>query len=429
MRWQRLRLVLALVLLVVAAVMLRRSIGGIAAAIGLDRPGALPAAALASSSETGAPPPAAVALEPIAGGLERPLLVTHAGDGSGRLFVVEQGGRVRIVRDGRLLATPFLDLGSKLDSSGGERGLLGLAFAPDYPRSGLFYVAHTAPGPMVRIARYRVSGDPDRAQPEPLATILEMADPASNHNGGGILFGPDGMLWIGTGDGGSAGDPWDNARDLDSLLGKMLRIDVSGKRYAIPLDNPFARGGGRPEIWARGLRNPWRFSFDRATGELWIGDVGQYAWEEIDVEDPKTGGGRHYGWKSMEGRHCFSPKTGCDPAGLELPVHEYGHDQGCSVTGGYVYRGKAIPALAGAYLFADYCKGTLWSLERRRDDGIAEVATLLETGLSISSFGEDEAGELYLCDHANGAVHRLVPADSRSRSAAAAGRPTEKAAC
>jgi len=409
MSWRRLRPYVALALALVAGFMLWRSVGRLLEVLEADRPGALPAGAAPPASVAAPAPEAGVALERIAEGLDRPLFATHAGDGTGRLFVVEQGGRVRIVRDGGLLERPFLDLAAALDNSRGERGLLGLAFAPDYPVSGRFYVAHTAPGPVVRIARYRVSADPDVAEPEPVATILDMDDPASNHNGGMIAFGPDGMLWIATGDGGSAGDPWDNARDRDSLLGKILRLDVSGTGYAVPPDNPFVRGGGRPEIWALGLRNPWRFSFDRATGELWIGDVGQADWEEIDVEDPKAGGGRHYGWKTMEGRHCYSPKTGCDPSGLVLPVHEYGHDLGCSVTGGYVYRGAALPALRGSYLFADFCRGTLWAL-RRRADGVAEVATLRETRRQISSFGEDEAGEIYLCDHTGGAVHRLVPA-------------------
>jgi glucose/arabinose dehydrogenase len=318
------------------------------------------------------------------------------------------------VRDGHLLPRPFLDLSGEIDSSGGERGLLGLAFAPDYATSGRFFVAHTAPGPKVTIARYRVSADPDRADPDSRAPVLEMKDPAGNHNGGMLAFGPDGFLYHGTGDGGSAGDPWNHAQDTDSLLGKILRLDVRAEPYAIPPDNPFARGGGAPEVWAYGLRNPWRFSFDRATGELWIGDVGQNAWEEVNVENPKQGGGRNYGWKTMEGLHCFSPRTGCDPAGLELPVHEYGHDSGCSVTGGYVYRGKAIPALAGRYLFSDYCRGTIWSIARGAD-GRAAVETLFESRVQVSSFGEDEAGELYLCDHGNGAVFRIAPAPGSRR--------------
>jgi glucose/arabinose dehydrogenase len=226
-----------------------------------------------------------------------------------------------------------------------------------------------------------------------------------------IAFGPDGNLWIGTGDGGMAGDPWDNARNPESLLGKLLRLDVRTFPYAIPPDNPWARGGGRPEIWARGLRNPWRFSFDPAEGTLWIGDVGQNAWEEIDRLPLATSAGAHLGWKTMEGGHCFSPRSGCDPAGLTLPVHEYGHDQGCSVTGGYVYRGKDVAALAGAYLFGDYCKGTVWTL-REGAGRRFEVAPLLETGRRISSFGVDESGELYLCDHGQGEILRFAPGGS-----------------
>ena len=372
------------------------------------------AAAERAGSAAPAPAPPAIRLEPAAAGFDRPLFVTHAGDGSGRLFVVEQGGAIRIVRAGRVLPQPFLDLSAALDSSGGERGLLGLAFAPDYATSGRFYVAHTAPGPRVTIARYRVSRDADRADPASRATVLDMKDPAGNHNGGMIAFGPDGFLYHGTGDGGSAGDPWDNARDRRQLLGKILRIDVAAEPYAIPPGNPFARGGGAPEVWAYGLRNPWRFSFDRATGELWIGDVGQNAWEEIDVEDPRRGGGRDYGWKTMEGLHCFSPRRGCDPQGLELPVHEYGHDAGCSVTGGYVYRGRELPDLVGSYLFSDYCKGTIWSLVRG-PEGRATVRTLFESRVQVSSCGEDEAGEVYLCDHGNGAVFRIAAAPEAKR--------------
>ncbi|MGE0638678.1 MAG: sorbosone dehydrogenase family protein [Thermoanaerobaculia bacterium] len=349
----------------------------------------------------------AVRLEPVATGLSKPLFVTHAGDGSGRLFVVEQTGAVRILRAGRLLERPFLDLSREIDTSSGERGLLGLAFAPDYRLSGRLYVAHTVRGHGV-VVRYRVSDDPDRVDPRSREVVLDMDDPAGNHNGGMLLFGPDGNLWIGTGDGGSAGDPWDNARNPQSLLGKMLRIDVSGPTYTVPPDNPFARQPGHaPEVWALGLRNPWRYSFDRTTGELWIGDVGQNAWEEIDVVDPGTGGGTHFGWKTMEGFHCYTPRSGCETAGLTLPVHAYSHRDGCSVTGGYVYRGAAIPALAGAYLFGDYCNGRIWTL-RRDGNGRARTELRLESGVAISSFGEDADGELYLCDHGGGRILRLV---------------------
>jgi glucose/arabinose dehydrogenase len=414
MATNRPRLVLALVLVAIAAAALWRAVGGLSSVVSLAggqelTGGAAPweePPAAAGTGSTGEPL-ARVRLVPVATGLERPLFVTHAGDGSGRLFVVEQGGTIRVARGGRLLERPFLDVTRRLDNSSGERGLLGLAFAPDYRTSGFFFLVRTAPGPSVVVERYRVSPDPDRADPGSAKTVLAMDDPASNHNGGMVAFGPDGYLWLGTGDGGRAADPWDNARDPRSLLGKLLRIDVRERLYAIPPDSPFAAGGrGRPEVWALGLRNPWRFSFDRATGELWIGDVGQGAWEEIDVVDPRRGGGMHFGWKTMEGRHCFDPPRGCDPAGLELPVHEYGHELGCSVTGGYVYRGRNLPALAGAYLFSDFCRGTVWTL-MRQPEGPARVATLVESGAMVSSFGEDEAGELYLCDHRGGKVLRL----------------------
>jgi len=338
-------------------------------------------------------------------------VTSSPGDTSGRLFVVEQTGKIRIVEgggDGGVVERPFLDLSREVDLAGNERGLLGLAFAPDYAKSRRFFVAYTVRG-AVRVVRHRVTEDPRLAESAG-TTILEMDDPASNHNGGGLAFGPDGMLWIGTGDGGSGGDPWDNARNSKTLLGKMLRLDVSGERYAIPRDNPFAgRSGYADEIWALGLRNPWRYSFDRQTGELWIGDVGQNAWEEIDVIDPTRGGGAHFGWRTMEGFHCFQPGSGCDSAGLTLPVHAYGRRDGCSVTGGYVYRGSAIPTLAGAYLFGDYCTGRVWML-RRAPSGAVTVERLIDSKVEISSFGEDTAGELYLCDHGGGRILRLAPA-------------------
>jgi len=405
--WQRSRLAVAIVLLAIAAVLLAHSWRRLAEL------NPLVAAELPSSvapvDVRVSPGVTEVRLVEVARGLDRPLFVASAPGRSG-LFVVEQTGRIRIAHDGRLLEPPFLDLSADLDSSSGERGLLGLAFAPDYADSGRLFVAHTAPGPAVVVRGFRASGDPDRADPRSARLVLSMADPAGNHNGGMIAFGPDGHLWIGTGDGGSAGDPWNNAQDTDSLLGKILRVDVGRWPYGIPADNPFADGRrGRPEVWAYGLRNPWRFSFDRATGELWVADVGQYAWEEVSVEDPRRGGGLNYGWKTMEGRHCFSPRKGCDPTGIHLPVHEYGHDQGCSVTGGYVYRGREIPGLVGRYLFSDYCSGRLWAL-RRTPEGV-EVAVLAETGRRVSSFGEDAAGEVYVVDHA-GAVLRLAAGGS-----------------
>ena len=275
---------------------------------------------------------APVRLQPLATGLESPVYVTHAGDGSGRLFVVEQAGVIRIIRNGRLLARPFLDVRSRV-ISGGEMGLLSVAFHPQYASNGRFFVNYTANSDSLRtvIAEYRVSDAPDvagRAE----RVLLEIAQPYRNHNGGLNLFGPDGMLYIGMGDGGSGGDPHNNGQRLDTLLGKLLRLDVNGEApYGVPRDNPFVgRAGARGEIWAYGLRNPWRFSFDRATGRLFLADVGQNRWEEIDLLEK----GGNYGWRLMEGAHCFNPETGCSTTGLILPIAEYGRELGCSVTGG-----------------------------------------------------------------------------------------------
>ena len=407
---------MALLLTALAVVLLTRNGRRLALELAADGPAAVAVgaevAAAGSSGSMAGTPVGPVRLATVASGFDRPLFVTHAGDGSGRLFVVEQGGKVRIVRDGKVLPAPFLDLGARLDKSSGERGLLGLAFAPDFAASRRLFVAHTATapaGPVVRIARYLAEpGGADRVDPASESVLLDMADPAGNHNGGMLAFGPDGRLWAGTGDGGSGGDPWDNARNPKSLLGKMLRIDVGGAGAATAARGESGAGPAPVEIWGLGLRNPWRFSFDRATGEIWIGDVGQNAWEEIDVADSKRPAPVHFGWRTMEGFHCYDPRQGCDAKGLELPLYEYGHDTGCSVTGGYVYRGKAIPALAGRYLFSDYCTGHLWSLTRDAA-GKAQVATLLETRRAVSSFGEDEAGELYICDHSGGEVLRIVP--------------------
>lgn len=421
MIWRRIRAPLAFALLLVATFALARAVrllewhdaaatilepvSGTASAGPEPEPGPAAGVPVPSPLEPDLPP---VRLVEIASGFDRPLFLTHAGDGSGRLFVVEQGGRVWILRGSERSARPYLDARPVLDESSGERGLLGLAFAPDFARSGVLFLSHTAPGPANVVTRVQVDPAAEEVSLARTERIFAIDDPAHNHNGGMIAFGPDGYLWIGSGDGGRAGDPWDNARDLGSRLGKMLRIDVSTRPYRVPPDNPFVgRRGAAAEVWALGLRNPWRFSFDRETGELWIGDVGQGAWEEIDVEDPRAGGGRHYGWRTMEGRHCFDPRRGCDPGGLTLPIHEYGHDQGCSVTGGYVYRGLAIPALSGHYLFSDYCRGTVWAL-RRDESGAARVEVLLESRRPVSSFGEGPDGEIYLCDH-QGAVLKIDP--------------------
>lgn len=337
--------------------------------------------------------------------------MTHAGDGSGRLFLVEKAGRIHIVAEGRIRPTPFLDIRDRVDAEASERGLLSVAFPPDYAATGVFYVNYTARGGGdTVVARYRLSADPDRADPASEQVILRIAQPAANHNGGQLQFGPDGYLYVGMGDGGAAGDPWDNAENLQVLLGKLLRLDVRprnepGFTYAIPPDNPFV-GRGAGEIWAYGLRNPWRFSFDRLTGDLYIADVGQNRWEEVNVVPAGSLGGQHFGWDTLEGSHCFEPPRDCDPTGKVLPVAEYGHDLGCSITGGYVYRGERYPNLRGMYLFGDFCSGLIWGLFRNHEDAW-ETRQLLASRVNIASFGEDEAGELYVLD-LGGEVYRVV---------------------
>ncbi|MCP5150994.1 MAG: PQQ-dependent sugar dehydrogenase [Chromatiales bacterium] len=352
-----------------------------------------------------------IGLEQVVSGLSRPVGVRNAGDGSNRLFVVQQGGQIRIVADGQLLPSPFLDI-SALVSCCGERGLLGLAFHPDYAANGRFLVDYTDTTGATVVAEYRVSStDPDAADPGSARVLLTFAQPFTNHNGGDIAFGPDGYLYIATGDGGSGGDPLGAGQDLTTLLGKILRIDVDGALpYAIPPGNPFVgQPSARAEIWAYGLRNPWRIAFDRLTGDLWIADVGQNQWEEVNLEPRGIAGGRNYGWNVMEGTHCFAPSSGCDQSGLVLPVIEYDHSLGCSVTGGYRYRGSALPQRAGTYLFADYCSGRIWGATPG-PAGSWLTEQLLDTALGITSFGEDEAGELYLTHSAGGtgAVYRVA---------------------
>ena len=354
----------------------------------------------------------AVALLAIATSLAKPVAIAHAGDGSGRLFIVLQEGRI-VIHDGQgVLPEPFLDVRA-LVSCCGELGLLGLAFHPGYAGNGYFFVNYTDLTGATVIARYSVSAsDPDSADPNSAVILLTILQPFSNHNGGQLKFGPDGYLYIGMGDGGSGGDPQNNAQNLGSLLGKMLRIDVDGvPRYAVPPDNPFVTTpGARPEIWALGLRNPWRFTFDRATGDLFIGDVGQDRWEEISFQPAASPGGENFGWRLMEGTHCFNPETSCNPGTLTLPIIEYSHALGCSVTGGYRYRGRQVPEFHGTYLYADFCSGRLWGASQD-GGGQWSTAELLDTALLISTFGEDEAGELYLAhrpDDATGAVYRIT---------------------
>ncbi len=359
--------------------------------------------------EDGGPSPgpgtAELRLREVVRGLESPVFLTSPA-GDPRLFVVEQPGRIRVVRDGLLLPTPFLDLTARV-GAGGERGLLSVAFHPAFASNGLLFVDFTDREGSTRIERYRVGPDPSRADPASAKLVLLVEQPASNHNGGLIAFGPDGKLYVGMGDGGGGGDPRGNGQDPATLLGAMLRIDVdAGDPYAIPADNPFAGGtGGRGEIWATGLRNPWRFSFDREGGNLYVADVGQGAWEEVDVVNASDGG-LNFGWNRMEGSHCYPAGSSCDRSGLVLPALEYSHSEGCSVTGGYVYRGSAIPGLRGHYFYADYCSG--WIRSFRFADG--SVADRREWDLGdvgrVSSFGEDAAGELYVISH-GGAVYRL----------------------
>jgi len=346
-----------------------------------------------------------IQLVPIANNLSRPLFLTYSPDGSGRLFIVEQGGTIRIWQGGRLLAEPFLDV-SNLVSCCGERGLLGLAFHPDFRQNNLFFINYTNRNGHTVIARYRANGN--RAETNSAQILLTIEQPYANHNGGMIAFGPDGMLYIGVGDGGSGGDPLNAGQRLDTLLGKILRIDVNrgegNRAYAIPPDNPVL-AGRRSEIWSYGWRNPWRFSFDRQTGDMWVADVGQNAVEEINLQPASSKGGENYGWRIMEGDRCFNPPQNCRREGLIMPVLTYTHDQGRSVTGGYRYRGNAMPAFRGAYFYADYVSGRIWAAVPQGDRW--QSREVLKTELNISSFGEDEQGELYVIDH-RGTVYRMT---------------------
>ena len=342
------------------------------------------------------------------GGLESPLGIAHAGDGSGRLFVVEKPGRIRIVVGTALVAAPFLDIAGRVGSTSSEQGLLGLAFHPKYAHNGLFFVNYTDLQGDTVLSHFAVGADPGRADPASEVVLLTVDQPAANHNGGHLAFGPDGYLYVGLGDGGGAGDRYGNGQNPSTLLGKMLRLDVDGGQpYAVPPDNPFVtRPDARKEIWAIGLRNPWRYSFDRLTGDLYIADVGQDLYEEIDFQPASSQGGQNYGWPIMEGMHCYPEKQACDRSGLTLPVAEYDHSQGCSVTGGYVYRGQQFPALSGIYVFGDYCSGRIWGAARD-SQGQWRMAELQQVGVQLSSFGEDETGELYLVDMRSGELFKI----------------------
>jgi len=355
-------------------------------------------------------------LQQVVSGLETPVGLAHAGDGSGRLFVVEKVGRIRVVQDGVLLATPLLDISDRVGSEESEQGLLGLAFHPDYGQNGRFFVNYTDRQGNTVVSRFSmVAGwdldSPPAADPGSEMPLLKIEQPAANHNGGHLAFGPDGYLYIGTGDGGASGDRYGNGQNGATLLGAMLRLDVdNGEPYTIPADNPFVGDSDvRDEIWAIGLRNPWRYAFDRLTGDLYIADVGQNLYEEVNLQPAGLAGGRNYGWPIMEASHCFPADLDCDRTGLTLPLLEYDHSQGCSVTGGYVYRGAEFPGLQGVYLFGDYCSGKIWGVATQAgtQPRMVELAT---ADVRLSSFGEDERGELYLLDIGRGALFKLAVA-------------------
>jgi glucose/arabinose dehydrogenase len=361
---------------------------------------------------TGPPPQGgdSVGLALVASGVGFPLYVTSP-PGDPRLFIVDKGGTIRIVKDGALLPDPFLDL-TPLVSTRAEQGLLGLAFPPDYATSGRFVVHYTDVNGDTRVAFYHVSSDPDRADPSSEAVILALTQPGPGHNGGQIIYGPDGYLWIGLGDGGSREGADDGrAQSLADWFGSILRIDVSGgPAYTIPPDNPFVdTPGAKPEIWSYGLRNPWRFSFDRSTGDLYIGDVGEHHWEEINVGRATAGLGRgaNHGWSLMEAHDCL--QAGCDQSGITFPFFQYGHeDAACAITGAYVYRGTAIPRLQGQLIFSDFCAGWVHSVHATGDPGSPVNWPTLDPDDHITSLAEDNDGELYVATM-GGKVFKVVP--------------------
>ena len=374
-------------------------------------PSASPSATCEAAPVSGTPQLTSVR---VAGGLNAPVDLQSAPGDRSRLFVVEQAGRIRIVRGGAVLLAPFLDIVDRV-GSGGERGLLGLAFHPSYAQNGRFFVNYTDRSGHTHIAEFRAAPGTDTADPASERLILFVTQPFANHNGGGLAFGNDGMLYIGLGDGGSGGDPLNNGQSLLTHLGKILRIDVDrGSPFAIPADNPFvSNAAALPAIWAYGLRNPWRFGFDRATGDLYIGDVGQNALEEVDVGLSSRRGGENYGWSIMEGTRCFRPSSGCPTAGLTLPVIEYGRADGCSITGGVVYRGCRMPGYHGTYFYGDYCTGMIRSFRLVSGQALdqRDWTAALGRGIgNISSFGVDADGEIHIVDH-DGEVYRVVAAN------------------
>ncbi len=360
------------------------------------------------------PSPSIIKLQAVVTGLDMPLAIVDPDDGTNRLFIVQQGGKILIFDGSSTLSAPFLDITS-LVSCCNERGLLGLAFHPDFASNGFFYVNYTDDNGDTVVARYSVSFDSNVADPDSAFTILTANQPFSNHNGGNLVFGPEDYLYIGMGDGGGTGDPQNNAQNLGTILGKMLRIDVDGddfpndpnRNYVIPPDNPFAGvPGARQEIWALGFRNPWRFSFDRLTGDLFLGDVGQGDIEEIDFQSASSSGGENYGWRCFEGNSNYNQQGCGSPIDYEFPILQYTHSLGCSVTGGYRYRGADVADLSGRYIYGDFCSGRIWGAVPNAN-GIWVTTQLLDTSLLISSFGEDKSGELYVAD-LSGTVYKVV---------------------
>lgn len=392
-------------------------------------------------------------LTQVINGLNEPVAITHAGDGSGRIFIVEQTGKIRIFKAGTLLSTPFLDVGPNgtnlIAQVGPEQGLLGLAFPPNYSAKKYFYIYYTQQNFDLVLARYYTTNNPDVADPNNAQIVLTIPHPSfSNHNGGQLQFGPDGYLYLAPGDGGSGGDPNNNAQNLGVLLGKILRVNVEPVpvasslfqrsvaptlgsfklylplllappppppplTYTIPASNPFTQTvGARPEIWALGMRNPWRFTFDRANGNLYIGDVGQDTWEEIDFQPASSTGGENYGWNILEGNHCYPPTvTSCvPPSNYVSPVAEYIHgpndSNGCAVIGGNVYRGPGNPAMQGIYFYGDFCSGRIWGLQQ--DAGMWVTQGITQTANTITAFGEDQAGNLYVTNYWAGMVYQIT---------------------
>ena len=350
---------------------------------------------------------ASIGLNKVSSGFAAPVFLTNAGDNTNRKFVVEKKGLIKVLSSDFQSNKIFLDISDRVRSKESERGLLSVAFHPNFKNNGRFFVYYTDLKGTVTISEFNILNETKLGNKNSEDILIKIEQPYSNHNGGQLSFGPDGYLYIGTGDGGAGGDPYSHGQNKNTLLGKILRINIDGKKpYDIPSNNPFLDGSGKPEVWAYGLRNPWRFSFDSKTGDLFIADVGQNKWEEINFQSSKNVGGHNYGWNLLEGFHTFKIADNSDTSKFKMPILEYSHDQGCSVTGGYVYRGSKIKDLFGTYVFADFCSGKIWGLKKTNTSW--NYSELLDSPYFISSFGTDEDGEIYLMDFNNGDIYRLI---------------------